>query len=225
MSSYPINISGKSTTIYKPTICPHCHHGSDFNYVSQGQTFFDGSIHLYVVWLCPIDSCKRLNCAYYSSSPSYLDFQYLRTLDGTIKEYNVPERVKNLSEKFEITYNQSAIAEHNNLTEIAGMGYRKAIEYLIKDYLISIKPDEEENIKKLLLMKCITQLLPAEGMHITMKETLERCIWLGNDHSHYVAYHTDFSIVDMKALISLVLIQINAILEYQFYIENIQPKK
>ena len=32
-------------------------------------------------------------------------------------------------------YNQSLSAEDNNLDQIAGIGYRKALEFLIKDYL------------------------------------------------------------------------------------------
>src|ERR1043166_3097052 len=46
--------------------------------------------------------------------------------------------------KFIKTYLQSLVAESNGLDEIAGMGYRKAIEYLVKDWAIQNKPEDKE---------------------------------------------------------------------------------
>ena len=51
------------------------------------------------------------------------------------------------------------IISFSNSLLIAGMGYRKALEYLIKDYIIYINPDKESEVKSMLLGKCINDLV------------------------------------------------------------------
>jgi hypothetical protein len=107
--------------------------------------------------------------------------------------------IENISKNFVKTYNQSMIAEANNLNEIAGMGYRKALEYLIKDYLISILPDKEKEIKKAQLGQCVNQYVENEKI----KKTAKRATWLGNDETHYERRWVDKDINDLKNLIEL----------------------
>jgi len=57
-----------------------------------------------------------------------------------------PKEVEKYSKNFIVIYNQAFTAEINGLTEICGLGYRKAFEFLIKDYLI--KKIQKKNIKK-----------------------------------------------------------------------------
>jgi hypothetical protein len=85
------------------------------------------------------------------------------------------------------------------LTEICGIGYRKALEFLIKDYLISNLPDEEEHIKKKLLGKCINDYV--ENPNI--KEMAKRAVWLGNDETHYIRRWENKDINDLKILIDI----------------------
>ena len=44
------------------------------------------------------------------------------------------ENIKKLSSNFCEIFNQAYVAELMKLNEIAGIGYRKALEFLIKDY-------------------------------------------------------------------------------------------
>jgi hypothetical protein len=54
-----------------------------------------------------------------------------------------------------VIYTQAHAAEALELTEICGVGYRKALEFLIKDYLITKKPEKSDDIRKMLLGGCI----------------------------------------------------------------------
>ena len=67
------------------------------------------------------------------------------------------------------------------------MGYRKALECLIKDYLISFVGESRETIEKMELGNCIHNKI--ENPQI--KKLAEKCAWLGNDFSHYVAKHAE----------------------------------
>jgi hypothetical protein len=57
-------------------------------------------------------------------------------------------RVKAASPTFEEIYAQSVAAEAFELHEIAGGGYRKSLEFLIKDFCIAQYPDAAEKIKQ-----------------------------------------------------------------------------
>ena len=96
-------------------------------------------------------------------------------------------------------YNQAFAAEQQNLTEICGVGYRKALEFLIKDFAIKNTPDKKEEIEKKLLGKCIADYIDDNRI----KSVAKRAVWLGNDETHYVRKWEGKNLSDMKKLIDL----------------------
>ena len=52
------------------------------------------------------------------------------------KTRSFSQTIKDISPTFESNYNQALCAEQMSLDQICGPGYRKALEYLIKDYLL-----------------------------------------------------------------------------------------
>ena len=132
------------------------------------------------------------------------------------------EIIANISPSFIKIYNQSVFAEANNLDQIAGVGYRKALEFLIKDYLISKATDEIQisNIKHKFLGKCINEDIDNPQLKIVAS----RAVWLGNDHTHYEQLFDDKDISDLKRLIRLTVHWISLIKETE-EAESIQPRK
>jgi hypothetical protein len=109
--------------------------------------------------------------------------------------------IKNISPRFPIIFNQSVTAELLGLDEICGIGYRKALEFLIKDYLIyKIQDSEHYFIKNNTIMKCINKY--SDKLEWGIKITSERGFWLGNDHAHYVIKWEDKTLKDLKDLIN-----------------------
>ena len=94
---------------------------------------------------------------------------------------------------------QSEAAEAYQLGQIAGAGYRKALEFLIKDYAIKKNPEKEDEIKKSFLGNCINNFVPDENV----KECARRAVWLGNDETHYIRKWEEKDINDLKILIRL----------------------
>lgn len=122
--------------------------------------------------------------------------------DGTVEPIKHAERIfddalNKVSERFSKIYNDSLAAEEYGLDEIAGMGYRKALEFLIKDYLVYDDPVNADSIKAMNLSKCIKDKVPVTNLKIVA----ERCAWIGNDFAHYVPLHDDKDIDDLKALL------------------------
>ena len=81
--------------------------------------------------------------------------------------------------------------------EISGLGYRKALEFLIKDFAIYNNPEKEEQIKSTWMMKCLKEYIDNEKI----KTLAEKSEWIGNDEAHYVKIQDDRNINDMKSFI------------------------
>lgn len=78
------------------------------------------------------------------------------------------------------------------------MGYRRSLEILIKDYLISIAPEDEELIRRLPLGKCISDRIDNEKL----KTVAQRATWIGNDFAHYERRLSDLDLSDLKRFIN-----------------------
>lgn len=123
-------------------------------------------------------------------------------------EQNFKDSIKKISPQFVKIYNQASAAENYKLDEIAGIGYRKALEFLIKDYAISEHADESDKIKSMSLSQCIKRYI----VYNNIKTLAERSAWLGNDETHYVRKHDNLTIQDMKefidALVHFILMEL-----------------
>ena len=111
---------------------------------------------------------------------------------------NLPENIEKISPDFVKIYTQSAIAEKELLDQIAGVGYRKAAEFLIKDYAISKKPADEEKIKSIMLGQVISTYL---NDFPKIQALAKSVAWIGNDETHYVRRHDSKDIDDLKKFI------------------------
>lgn len=105
--------------------------------------------------------------------------------------------IEHLSPQFVKIYNQALAAEDSCLDEIAGIGYRKALEFLTKDFCIHTSPDDEDSIKEMPLAACIKKYISAPNINTLA----EKATWIGNDETHYVRKHSDRDISDLKKFI------------------------
>ncbi|MCH9005343.1 MAG: DUF4145 domain-containing protein [Proteobacteria bacterium] len=102
------------------------------------------------------------------------------------------------------TYEQAAAAESYGLSEICGGGYRKALEILVKDYLIGKCESlgvTEDAIKELPLGQCIENYV----VDPMTKAVAKRAAWLGNDETHYTRKWVENDLDDLKTLIKIVI--------------------
>lgn len=135
-------------------------------------------------------------------------------------EHDFGKEIYQLSPQFCKIYNQSLSAESHCLNELAGLGYRKALEFLIKDFAIHEFPAAEEDIKKKSLSQCIAD-------HISdnrIKDLAQRSAWIGNDEAHYIRKQQDLDVSDMKDFIMATVYFIGIILITE-KAASITPKK
>ena len=68
------------------------------------------------------------------SFPRYYYFKITETSIGKPRLKQFHGEISELSENFVEIYGQSQVAENQGLNKICGVGYRKALEFLIKDF-------------------------------------------------------------------------------------------
>jgi len=130
------------------------------------------------------------------------------------------QSIKSLSPSFCEIFKQSCVAEENSLDQIAGPGYRKSLEFLIKDYLVSYKYKDEETkqktVKQSLLGKCISDHVDENRI----KQCAARATWLGNDETHYTRKWNEKNIGHLKELISMTVGWIDLVIQSDQYLED-----
>jgi hypothetical protein len=119
-----------------PDQCPICHskispimkygRTGTFHYRAQAQ----------VVYVCPNVRCNEFFIAYFE-----------------LRQYQ--PQVREISPAFCAIYEEAHKAEQFGLIEICGVGYRKSLEFLIKDYLIRKRPADKATIETIMLGPCI----------------------------------------------------------------------
>ena len=115
-----------------------------------------------------------------------------------------------LSPNFVKIYQQSEKAENQNLYDICGIGYRKALEFLVKDYAVSVHPDKQDEIESSFLGNCISTYIENEKIKILAKASA----WIGNDETHYVRKHDNYDVQDLKRFINTIVAFIDYELNY-----------
>ena len=188
-----------------PDECPQCHNKGTFSplwcfYNSKAGVNNDNRLE--VIYRCPNSHCYEIFIGFYQQNlNSFFVLKRAEPKKYITREF--PEIIKSLSTEFSDIYNQSLKAEHDGLKQICGPGYRKALEFLIKDYLIrkTIEEKDIEAIKNELLGVCIANRIDDQKI----KNVAKRAVWLGNDETHYIRKWGEKDLQDLKKLIDLTI--------------------
>ena len=193
--------------IDEPDECPCCKHSLKptilHKYLASDN---NNNLSLYVAYLC--NHCYEPFICKFSNFVKDADFSSNRLFSSSIMTSIAPksfqkktfdECINLLSPDFVTIYNQALEAEHLELDQISGIGYRKSLEFLIKDFLIKHEHIDESKVKPTALGNCINTMIDNPQLKIVAS----RATWLGNDQTHYEQKYTDNDINDLKRLINL----------------------
>ena len=203
-----VNIDNKQlgyshpVTISKLIVCPCCHKSIDAIVETQTKTFLQNNKEntFAVIFRCP--ACGKYffkSYKLFDTDNEYIGEDFISNPTPDL-DLNIPKEIKKISPKFIEIYTQALTAEHYGLTEITGIGLRKSIEFLVKDYLIDINPEISEDIQELFLGRAIEKIDNPK-----IKNLAKAAVWLGNDETHYLRIHEDKDIKDMKKFIKALL--------------------
>jgi len=217
-----------------PDVCPHCHHALSPHHLTS--FLHRDRISLYLTFYCTLRTCKEFFVALYyrqhdnqagpvtnarAAAMKEVDsYRFDQTFLGTVKEQDFDEAISVISPRFIEIHRQAVIAESSKLDQIAGMGYRKALEFLVKDYVIFIKPQEKAKVLIEKLGNCIKNYVDSARI----RDVAERAAWLGNDEAHYMKKWVDKDIKDLKELLEITVLFIVSEDRYKKIVAEM-PKK
>ena len=191
------NTAQVNISVKHPDICPICHRSIDPVYVA-GHIEAEG--HAAISFLCR--GCQRVFLTRYKTferaGSTYLDSIFEESLPKCFVEEQFPQNIKTVSPNFSKIYNQALQAENLKLDELCGMGYRKSLEFLVKDYCIHMNPDKASDIQAKLLSNCIDDYIDNRKI----KSLAKVCNFIGNNETHYQYQYDWGTIDDMKQFIS-----------------------
>lgn len=188
---------GQVTIDRRPDTCPVCQTRITPNVMTGGVggRVYDGN--LTIVYVCPSDACREYFLGYYEKRNG--QYTFLRCRPQETVAPVLPEFVQRISRNYCEIFQECYRAEVEGLHQLAGVGYRKALEFLIKDYLVSRQPEERAAIEEAPLALCIERYVT----DVNVRDVARRAIWLGGET--YPRPWLEKDLRDLKSVIELVL--------------------
>lgn len=212
-------------TFYLPvnTQCPICHHDNqpkpiDFQPFDQNKA--NQSCDMVGILLCT--HCHHTYSVLYKEKSNlrtnYVDYvlkQELPVVDSCYTPYQpplpeIPEIFdKTNFAKFQEAYKDVGLAESFGIIGLVGMAYRRAVEFLIKDFAALRGITLKENDKERWLKNIIEDLPDKRIMAFAASTNI-----LANDYTHYAVHQTNRDIEDIKKFFNMLLLELQKELEF-----------
>lgn len=203
-----------------PDTCPRCHCKIVPVFINAFRTRENS---LSATFMCP--GCRETFTVSYllpgKGEIPYGTAVIKETFPQFTAEIKFSEEICSLSPRFSKVYNQAKTAEDYNLDEIAGLGYRKALEILMKDYAIHNHPSEEQEIRKTWLSRCIEQYISNEEIRKLAKASA----YIGNDEAHYLKFTDEYGIEELRLFIDTAAIYITAEIQSEKALKHFESLK
>lgn len=192
-----------------------CHQGIEPKYLAYSTDEYDGRDRdLQVVLTCPRKDCRSVFIAYYG-----LGFGGSYELQGclpyTPKKPDVPESVAAISERFVKVYTEAESAHSHHLDEVAGGGYRKALEVLVKDFLIVRGIKDEATVIEMSLHDAVKALPSEVATNLAYFTKV-----LGNDETHFYRELSGKSIEELRGYLDATVTTLKLYLIHEAGVEE-----
>ena len=197
---YYFSAIGKTLTIQIPKTCPLCGIGNNPTSNDAGKLEIQEGYIFTVQHRCP--SCKKYHMT---------NQEYLHQSDKTTMVLVYPNKVAfdldplfvEHAPRFVEFYSEAVEAEKMGLENIAGTGYRSAIECLIKDYALDFKLDDKEYLSnpKLSFNNAIDRYVKDDEL---LNGALHFIREVGNDYTHWDK-SSSISLHTMKLYVEIII--------------------
>jgi hypothetical protein len=211
-----------------PRTCPICHHAVDAVFIHARSARDWPVMEFDAVFQCTErKDCGRLFIGRYrTDAAGATAFTLYASVPAYPQLADFSAEIKEVSPTFVTIFNQAVAAEAAELDQLTGIGLRKALEFLVKDFAINQNAgkgaEAVEKIKGMWLGNVIdTHIADAS---VKAAAAAKRAAWLGNDETHYVRVWEDQDISDLKTLIRLTVNAVENVLLLKRY-EKAMPDR
>lgn len=180
----------------KVSTCPYCGIGTDATQISLYLFEITNGRIVAVTYRCT--SCDKIFHVSYKKKNDeevFEPFSIYPSFSGRV----FSEHITNTSSRFVKLYNQAYKAEYDCNYELAGCGYRNALEVLIKDYAINVLKVSKKEVIDKKLYKAIETYLP----DVDMSNCADVVRILGNDNTHYERDYEDIDFTVLKQYLDI----------------------
>ena len=190
----------KTLTIQIPQTCPWCGIGNNPTNNEAGKIEIQEGYIFSMHHRCP--ACKKYHMT---------NQEYLRQADKTTMVLVYPNKVVTdidrlfieYAPRFVEFYSEAIEAEKSGLQNIAGTGYRSAVECLIKDYALAFELDTKEYLSdpKLTFNNAIDRYVKDDDL---LKGALHFIRTVGNGYTHWNK-STSISLPELKNYVDIII--------------------
>lgn len=190
----------KTLTIQIPQTCPWCVIGNNPTNNEAGKIEIQEGYIFSMHHRCP--ACKKYHMT---------NQEYLRQADKTTMILVYPNKVVTdidrlfieYAPRFVEFYSEAIEAEKSGLENIAGTGYRSAVECLIKDYALAFELDTKEYLSdpKLTFNNAIDRYVKDDDL---LKGALHFIRTVGNGYTHWNK-STSISLPELKNYVDIII--------------------
>lgn len=188
--------SSFSQSFYSPETCPGCHARTSPCRTDKTYLVTNNGITLWLVeFKC---NCGQHFVSLYihnSENPDNFIYEPIYTYPEQIT--NIPDAAKDLeiiSPDFVKIYSQAMAAKNEGLDSVVGPALRKAIEFLVKDYLFMTGKLTEDQLQTTPLRTCIKDHLNDND---TLLSVADASALIGNDEVHWRKDLISYDLEDM----------------------------
>lgn len=195
--------------LQKPMLCPHCGAYEDGT-ITDRKLLPIADSNYYGVVLYTCTCCKKRYIVIYDIDTSKKSAKFGAFFPTPTVSYQ-NDLLAELSPKFIVMYHQALRAEQMGDIELAAIGFRQALECLVKDYAITElgKPQKEVIDKK--LYEAI-----GDYLNSTLASAADVVRILGNDYAHYERKYPqhDFELLKSYMEIFIKLVETNVMIAH-----------
>lgn len=185
-----------------PRTCVHCHEIMTPQIISSSNTYDDQ-----VAFLARCPHCGEFFTISYKLSKRNGEFcsEIIPYTYSVQVNYDAPPELEEFSPDFKEIYTQALKAEAYNLYHVAGIAYRKSLEFLVKDFLIKVRKYPIDDIKDIPLSQAIDKI-----DNNLIRPAAKAATWIANDETHYVKKHADKNLTHAKNYLRSVCLLLSA---------------
>jgi hypothetical protein len=122
------------------------------------------------------------------------EIEHIKVIPNLPSDIPISDDVEIVSPIGKQIYVQALKAEQEQLDLIAGIGYRKALEFFVKDFVIVNNPADKDEITKMPLKAVIDNYIDDQSL----KTFATASAFVGNDETHYTRKHIDKDLESFK---------------------------
>lgn len=193
-------------TFSEPNYCTYCKH--TMTPLTRNRYDVPRSNYIIISFTCSNHECTKVMIGTYEYQKSDKYKLELVNFFPNITLETLPELISNLSSNFDSAFKQANTAHQLGHLELAGAGYRNALEILVKDYAIIELKQDFEKVSKLSLYDAIGEYFPSFDFQISA----DMVRILGNDHTHYERKYDEIDFDVLKSYFDIFIQLVNTTL-------------